>query len=187
MEKIKEKYNITDEELNYLVNDVLAIKEALESIENIFSHKKLAHLIKVLPKNHGYFNSVLPEKYALGDWIDLKAGKTVHISRGEFVNIPLGIAMKLPKGYEAHVLPRSSTFKKYHILMANNMGIIDNSYCGRNDEWCFPAFAVEDTIITRGDRIAQFRIVKNQPDIELVEVEDLKEPDRNGFGSSGVR
>nr|DAD93554.1 MAG TPA: dUTPase [Podoviridae sp. ct2nF21] len=143
--------------------------------------------ISVLAKNHGYFNSVLPEKYVLGDWIDLKAGKTMQIRRGEYVNIPLGVAMKLPIGYEAHVLPRSSTFRKYHILMANSMGIIDNSYCGRNDEWCFPAFAVADTVIARGDRIAQFRIVKNQPKIELIELEDLTQPDRNGFGSSGVR
>ncbi len=143
--------------------------------------------ISVLAKNHEYFDSVLPEKYALGDWIDLKASKTMHIRRGEYVNIPLGVAMKLPKGYEAHVLPRSSTFRKYHILMVNSMGIIDNSYCGRNDEWCFPALAVDDAVIVRGDRIAQFRIVKNQPEIELIEVEDLTEPDRNGFGSSGVR
>ena len=184
MENNKEKCTFTDEEMNYIVNDILSIKEALE---NILLYSNFERNIKVLSKNHGYFNSVLPEKYVLGDWIDLKAGKTVRIRRGEYVNIPLGVAMKLPRGYEAHVLPRSSTFRKYHILMANSMGIIDNSYCGRNDEWCFPAFAVEDTLITRGDRIAQFRIVKNQPKIELIEVEDLKEPDRNGFGSSGVR
>lgn len=143
--------------------------------------------IKVLAKNHGYFNSVLPEKYALGDWIDLKAGKTIHIRRGEYINIPLGVAMKLPKGYEAHVLPRASTFRKYHILMTNSMGIIDNSYSGRNDEWCFPAYAVADAVIARGDRIAQFRIVRNQQEIELVEVEDLTDSNRNGFGASGVR
>lgn len=143
--------------------------------------------IKVLSKNHGYFNSVLPEKYAHGVWIDLKAGKTIHIKKGEYVNIPLGVAMKLPRGYEAHVLPRSSTFIKYHILMTNSMGIIDNSYSGRNDEWCFPAYAVEDTVIARGDRIAQFRIVRNQSEIQLVEVEDLTDSGRNGFGSSGVR
>ena len=143
--------------------------------------------IKVLAKNHGYFNSVLPEKYAYGDWSELKAGKTMHIKKGEYVNIPLGVAMKLPKGYEAHLLPRSSTFRKYHIFMTNSMGIIDNSYCGRNDEWRFPAYAVENTVITRGDRIAQFRIVKNQPEVELVEVEDLTDYDRYGFGSRGVR
>lgn len=143
--------------------------------------------IKVLAKNHGYFNSVLPKKYAYGDWIYLRAGKTMHIKKGEYVKIPLGVAMKLPRGYEAHVLPRSSTFINYHILMTNSMVIIDKSYCDRNDEWCFPAYAVENTVITRGDRIAQFRIVKNQPEVELVEVEYLTEPDRNGFGSSGVR
>ena len=143
--------------------------------------------IKVLAKNHGYFNSVLPEKYVYGDWIDLKAGKTIHIKKGEYVNIPLGIAMKLPRGYEAHVLPRSSTFINYRILMTNSMGIIDNSYSGRNDEWCFPAYAVEDTVITRGDRIAQFRIVRNQSKVKMIEVEDLTDNGRNGFGSSGVR
>lgn len=111
----------------------------------------------------------------------------MRIRKGEYVNIPLGVAMKLPTGYEAHVLTRSSTFRKYHILMANSIGIIDNSYSGRNDERCFPAYAVEDTVITRGDRIAQFRTVRNQPEIELVEVEDLTDNDRNGFGSSGVR
>lgn len=143
--------------------------------------------IKVLAKNHGYFNPVLPEKYELGDWIDLKAGKTVRIKKGQYKNIPLGVAMKLPKGYEAHVLPRSSTFRRYNILMTNSMGIIDNAYCGRNDEWCFPAYAVEDTVITRGDKIAQFRIVRNQQEIKFVEVEDLTDSDRHGFGSSGVR
>lgn len=181
MEKTKENCSLTYEELSYLYHDILAIKEA---IENYSSQTKK---IKVLAKNHGYFNSVLPEKYALGDWIDLKAGKTIHIRKGEYTNIPLGVAMKLPKGYEAHVLPRSSTFRKYHIFMTNSMGIIDNSYSGRNDEWCFPAYAVADTVIARGDRIAQFRIVRNQQEIELVKVEDLTDSDRNGFGSSGVR
>ena len=143
--------------------------------------------VEMLAKNHGYFKSVTPEKYVLGDWIDLKAGKTVKLNKGEYANIPLGVAMKLPKNYEAHVLPRSSTFRNFHIIMTNSMGIIDNTYCGRNDEWCFPAYAVEDTTITRGDRIAQFRIVKNQPEFELIEVDDLTDPDRNGFGTSGVR
>ena len=121
------------------------------------------------------------------DWIDLRAAEDVVMKKGEFKLIPLGVAMELPRGYEAHVVPRSSTFIKYHILMTNSMGIIDNAYCGRNDEWCFPAYALEDTVITRGDRIAQFRIVRNQPEIEFVEVEDLTDSDRNGFGSSGVR
>ena len=144
--------------------------------------------IKLLAKNHGYFNPVLPEKYALGDWIDLKAGKTVRMKKGEYINIPLGVAMKLPKGYMKLMYYLGHQLsEKYNILMTNSMGIIDNAYCGRNDEWCFPAYAVEDTVITRGDRIAQFRIVRNQPEIEIVEVEDLTDSDRNGFGSSGVR
>ena len=184
MENNKEKCTVTDEEMRYIIRDILLSNEA---VENILLCTNSGLKIKVLPKNHGYFNSVLPEKYSLGDWIDLKAGKTIHIKKGEYVNIPLGVAMKLPRGYEAHVLPRSSTFIKYHILMTNSMGIIDNSYSGRNDEWCFPAYAVEDTMIARGDRIAQFRIVRNQSEIQLVEMEDLTDSDRNGFGSSGVR
>ena len=119
------------------------------------------------------------------DWIDLRAAEEVALKKGEFKLIPLGVAMKLPEGYEAHVVPRSSTFKNFGVLQVNSMGIIDASYSGDNDQWFWPALAVRDTVIHVNDRICQFRIMKNQPTIEFEEVEKLKGPDRGGFGSTG--
>lgn len=120
------------------------------------------------------------------NWIDLRAAETVKLKRGEFSLIPLGIAVELPAGYEAHVLPRSSTPKKFHIIMANSEGIIDNSYCGDNDEWKFPALAIADTVIHKNDRICQFRIEKIQPDLEIEPVRSLGNVDRGGIGSTGT-
>lgn len=122
-----------------------------------------------------------------GDWCDLCAAERVEMKTGEFKIISLGVAMQLPEGYEAHVLPRSSTFKKWGILMVNSMGIIDNSYCGDNDIWGFPALSMRDTVIEAGDRIAQFRIVKKMPPVQFQLVDKLGNEDRGGFGSSGVR
>lgn len=99
------------------------------------------------------------------DWIDLRASERVELKAGEFKLIPLGVAMELPKGYEAHVVPRSSTFKNYGILQTNSCGIIDGSYCGDDDMWRLPAYATRDTVIEKNDRICQFRIVENQPEI----------------------
>ena len=127
------------------------------------------------------------EKISQGDWIDLRAAETVSLSKGEFKLISLGVGMILPDGYEAHVVPRSSTFKKFHIIQTNHMGIIDNSYCGEQDEWKFPDLAVEDTIINKNDRICQFRIVKKQPEIVFEQVEKLSDTSRGGFGSTGVK
>ena len=127
------------------------------------------------------------EKISQGDWIDLRAAETVSLSKGEFKLISLGVGMILPDGYEAHVVPRSSTFKKFHIIQTNHMGIIDNSYCGEQDEWKFPALAVEDTIINKNDRICQFRIVKKQPEIVFEQVKKLSDTSRGGFGSTGVK
>ena len=103
------------------------------------------------------------------DWIDLRASEDVVLKKGEFKLIPLGIAMKLPEGYEAHVVPRSSTFKNFGIIQTNSFGVIDNSYCGDDDMWHFPALAIRDTEIHKNDRICQFRIMKNQPKIEFDE------------------
>jgi dUTP pyrophosphatase len=124
-------------------------------------------------------------KIEVGDWIDLRAGETTRIKAGEYQMIPLGVAMELPKGYEAIVAPRSSTFKKYGVLLANSIGIIDESYKGDNDEWNFLAYATRDTVIHRNERICQFRIVKHQPSIRMVEVETLGNANRGGFGSTG--
>lgn len=123
---------------------------------------------------------------AIGDWIDLRAAETVAMNTGDFKLISLGVSMKLPEGYEAHVVPRSSTFKKWGILQTNSMGIIDNSYSGTNDIWRFPALAMRDTVINKNDRICQFRIVKRQPTVEFEEVYTLDSVDRGGFGSTGA-
>lgn len=119
------------------------------------------------------------------DWIDLRAAQEVELKAGEFRLIPLGVAMELPKGYEAHVIPRSSTFKNFGILQANSMGLIDESYCGDNDQWFFPALAMRDTVIHVNDRICQFRIMRHQPEIAFEETEKLCSSDRGGFGSTG--
>ena len=119
------------------------------------------------------------------DWIDMRASEEVTLKAGEFKLIPLGVAMQLPKGYEAHLVPRSSTFKRWGIIQTNSMGVVDCSYCGDNDMWRMPVYATRDTQIHINDRIAQFRIVKNQPQIDFVEVESLGNDDRGGFGSTG--
>ena len=119
------------------------------------------------------------------DWYDLAASETVELKAGDFALIPLGIAMKLPEGYEAHIVPRSSTFKNFGLLQSNGIGIVDNSYCGDNDLWRMPVYATRDTVVEKGDRIAQFRLMKNQPEAEFIEVEELGTPDRGGFGSTG--
>lgn len=126
------------------------------------------------------------EKYSLGDWIDLRAGIDMVLSKGEIALIPLGVAMQLPEGYEAHVVPRSSTLKYFGVMETNSMGIIDNSYCGDNDEWCMPVVALRDTEIHKNDRVCQFRIEKKQPSIEFEEVDHLGNEDRGGFGTTGV-
>ena len=121
------------------------------------------------------------------DWYDLRAAETVEMRAGDYKLISLGVSMKLPEGYEAHVVPRSSTFKNFGVLQANSFGIIDNSYSGTNDIWKFPALAMRDTVIHEGDRICQFRIIKKQPQIEFIEVNELDETDRGGIGSTGTR
>ena len=119
------------------------------------------------------------------DWIDLRCAERVELKAGEFKLIHLGVAMQLPAGYEAHILPRSSTFKNFGIIQANSMGIVDESYCGPNDWFYFPAIALRDTVIESNDRICQFRIEKHQPQIIFEEVERLENVDRGGIGSTG--
>lgn len=133
-----------------------------------------------------YHGCVPPlQKLPQGDWIDLRAAETVALRAGEYRLISLGVSMRLPKGYEAHIAPRSSTFQKWGVLQANSLGVIDESYCGDGDIWYFPAVALRDTVIEQGDRICQFRIVKKMPDVALEEVAFLSAPDRGGIGSTG--
>lgn len=125
------------------------------------------------------------ERFNIGNWIDLRCAEDTSLKAGEYKLIPLGIAMQLPEGYEALVAPRSSTFKSLGILLANSIGVIDESYAGDNDEWHFPAYAVKDTIIRKNERICQFRIIEHQPVFHLVEVERLGNENRGGIGSTG--
>lgn len=129
----------------------------------------------------------LPVMIKGGDWIDLQSAETVTLQAGDYQEISLGISMQLPPGYEAHLAPRSSTFKRWGILLVNGVAVIDNSFCGNEDIWKFPAFAMRDTTIMRGDRICQFRIMQRQPFFEFKQVAQLMGKNRGGFGSTGSR
>lgn len=135
-----------------------------------------------------YFDDELERinKIEKGDWIDLRAAETVEMKAGDFRMISLGVGMILPDGYEAHVIPRSSTFKNFGVLQTNSLGMIDNSYSGENDIWKFPALAMRDTVIHKNDRICQFRITEVQPNITFTEVAKLGSESRGGFGSTGT-
>lgn len=163
--------------------------------------------------------AMMPKIIKKGDWIDLKSAIDINYSNPQAssrkrvtengvttsyrdvelkdIMIPLGVAMKLPDGFEAHLLPRSSSYTKYGIMLTNSMGIIDNSYCGPNDEWCFHAVVLNKGAIKFGDRIGQFRIELSQKatflqkvkwllcnEIELIEVLTLDAPNRGGFGTT---
>ena len=119
------------------------------------------------------------------DWVDLRSAEDVTLKKGEFKLIPLGIAMELPKGYEAHVVPRSSTYKNFGVIQTNHMGVIDETYCGDNDQWFMPVIAMRDTEIHVNDRICQFRIMEHQPELIFEETEVLGHADRGGHGSTG--
>lgn len=139
--------------------------------------------MKIRINTHG---NPLPEKAPGGEWHDLRAAETVEMKKFEDRIISLGISIELPAGYEARVLPRSSTFKKWGILMTNSESVIDGDYNGDNDIWGFPALAMRDTVIHKGDRICQFRIEKKQEEFEWDSVERLGNKDRGGFGSTGT-
>lgn len=127
------------------------------------------------------------EQIENGDWIDLRVAEDVHLEPNEFKLIPLGVAMALPTNYEALVIPRSSTFKKYGVIQANSIGLIDEAYCGDIDEWKFPAYATRAVDIPKNTRICQFRIFEHQPSVSLIEAEHLSDTDRGGFGSTGEK
>ena len=134
-----------------------------------------------------YHADIIPlKKVENGDWVDLRVAETVELKAGEFKIISLGVSMKLPDGYEAHIVPRSSTFKHWGILQTNHMGVIDNSYCGDDDIWCFPAFATKDVVIEKNSRICQFRLMKKMGEVSFNSVDKLNNTNRKGFGSSGI-
>ena len=137
----------------------------------------------VLVKYHADIHPL--EQFANGDWIDLRAAEDVELKAGEYKLISLGVSMKLPYGYEAVVVPRSSTFKHWGIIQTNHMGVIDNSYSGDDDVWKFPAYATKDVLIEKNSRICQFRIQRSMPRLDLITVDKLDDASRGGFGTSG--
>lgn len=136
-----------------------------------------------------YHNDNLTKISAIpnGDWIDLRAAETVSLNAGDFHIISLGISVALPEGYEAHIVPRSSTFKNYGLIQTNSMGIIDCSYCGEDDIWGMPVYATKSTVVTENDRICQFRLVENMQKLTIIEVDSMNGQNRGGFGSTGVK
>ena len=134
-----------------------------------------------------YFTDIEPIKFIDGksDWYDLRSAEDVEMKAGDFRLIKLGIGIALPKGYEAHIAPRSSTFKNFGIIQANSVGVVDETYCGDNDQWMMAAIALRDTVIHKNDRICQFRIMEHQPPVKFVTVDHLGETDRGAFGSTG--
>ena len=166
---------------NPLEENVQAVKNAYERLIAMRNQAPLTVFVR-------YHADIPPlEKLPQGDWIDLRAAETVDLKAGEYRLISLGVSMKLPKGYEAHLVSRSSTFKKWGVIQANGFGIIDESYCGDNDIWHYSALAMRDTRIEKGDRVCQFRIMKKMPDAALETVEFLSAPDRGGIGSTGEK
>lgn len=134
-----------------------------------------------------YISPIPPLNHNIkGDWIDLRSAEKVDLKAGEYRCIKLGVAMELPKGYSAIIVPRSSTFKHWGVIQTNSIGIIDHSYCGDGDEWMLPIYATRDTTINYGERICQFRLLKNYSAFDFETVESLCNPDRGGFGSTGV-
>jgi len=173
---------------NYLFNQIAEINRTLYvDIPKALSKQNNSDRSKVI--NIKYSSSDMPKLGNIegkkSDWIDLYTNEEIELKNGEFKLIDLGVAMELPDDtYEAIVIPRSSTFKKYGILQANSVGLIDNSYCGNNDIWKFPAYATKDIIIPKFERICQFRIQKKMPNVLFAEVENLDNLDRGGFGST---
>ena len=143
-----------------------------------------------IPIKVKYHTDTYAIKYEGGEeksnWIDLRCAEDVELKTGDFKLISLGVSIELPKGYEAYLVPRSSTFKDYGIIQTNSVGIIDTSFCGDKDVWKMPVYATRDTMIKKNDRIAQFRIMERQPRVIFVSTYSLDNESRGGFGSSGV-
>jgi len=135
-----------------------------------------------------YFDPDMPriEKIDKGDWIDLRSAINVSLKAGEFKLIPLGVAMQLPSGFEAHIAPRGSSFKNFSITQTNSVGVVDETFCGDNDQWFMPVLANKDTEINKYDRICQFRVVEKMPALVFEEVDILNNNDRGSHGSTGI-
>lgn len=132
-------------------------------------------------------NLIVPSEITIGDWIDLRAAEEVHIEKFGYAEISLGLSMQLPLGYEAHLAPRSGTFRNYGIIQTNSVGVIDQKYEGTNDIWKMPVYATRDTDIHFNDRICQFRIIEKMPKVRFNVVTELSSVNRGGFNSTGVK
>lgn len=121
-----------------------------------------------------------------GEWCDLRCAEDVELKKGDFKYIDLGVSIALPAGYEAILAPRSSTFKRYGLLMSNSVGVIDNGYSSDLDRWMMPVYATRDTVIHKNDRICQFRIQECQLPLNIIPVDTLGNHARGGLGSTGV-
>lgn len=202
MVAVKDKY--TREDITELIeadicvfNDDSCEKCPIFSIGMDCSNLTINYVSMIMKKINGtkehtinikYFTDVEPiEKINKGDWIDLRAAERVELKAGEYKLIPLGVGMILPEGYEANIVPRSSTFKKWGIIQTNSFAVIDNSYSGDNDQWFYPVYATRDVVIEKNDRICQFRLNEIQKPIAFEVVEHLNDTDRGGFGSTGTK
>ena len=144
------------------------------------------------------------EKFSHGNWIDVYANKDVFVEKNSRAMIPLGFALELPKGWEGHLAPRSSTFKTWGVIQTNSVGVVDDTYIGNEDQWHMPVYCldpkdrIEEDVkgsdykkvthgswIRKGDKIGQFRIMPVMPEISFVEVESLDNTNRGGFGTTG--
>lgn len=163
------------------------LKQAKLCLWKVMNKKERIYMETIKIKYHSDAIDKLTYIDGKSDWIDLRAAEEVEFKAGDFKLINLGVSMKLPEGYEAHIAPRSSTFKNYGLLQVNSVGVVDNSYSSDEDIWRMPVWATRDTVVHVNDRICQFRIVKNQPKIEFMEVEHLGGPARGGFGSTGIK
>ena len=157
------------------------MEEALDILEEASMWPP--HPLYVRVKYHS--NGKKLEQKEKSDWIDLYVAQEYHLFAGEREYIDLGVSIELPQGYEAYIVPRSSTFKKYGLLQTNSVAIIDNAYCGDDDVWKLPVYATREVWVPEGARICQFRIQKQQPKLQFVEVESLGNIARGGFGSTG--
>ena len=148
-----------------------------------------------------YFEEAVKlKKISKGNWIDVYSNKDIFVEEGTRAMIPLGFALELPSGWEAHLAPRSSTFKTWGIIQTNSVGVVDDTYIGDNDQWHMPVYCLEakdkevidgsekrGSWIKRGDKIGQFRIMEVMPEIEFNEVESFGNEDRGGFGTTGTK
>jgi dUTP pyrophosphatase len=163
-----------------LADDTNKLTQVIKAVTSDLYERK-----KIRVKLYNDSETYLPIQASKGDWIDLKARGTHELKKGEYKLIPLGVAMELPRGFEAIVAPRSSITKNFRVMQSNSIGVIDNAYNGDGDEWGAYVYAVADTVIHDGERIVQFRIQMNQPHIDFLQVKSLGNENRGGFGSTG--